>query len=145
LAVLAKIGTESENVVSAFLHFPSPGGTENSRASCPAGNAEYFGVFLVFANSSYGKEAIVTSRGFSVFFIGTFNGSSFFGLPRYSAVSYIRIFLHRYSDTHPAASASNAYLVNFVGPFMIPDFLRELFRCRKNRLARDEYHGPVIS
>jgi hypothetical protein len=35
LAVLAKIGTESENAVSAFLHFQCLGGTENGRASCP--------------------------------------------------------------------------------------------------------------
>jgi hypothetical protein len=40
LAALAKIGTESENAVSAFLHFQCLGGTENGRASCPAGNAE---------------------------------------------------------------------------------------------------------
>jgi hypothetical protein len=47
LAVLAKIGTESENAVSAFLPFQCLGGTENGRASCPAGNAEYFGVSLM--------------------------------------------------------------------------------------------------
>jgi hypothetical protein len=32
LAVLASIGTESENAVSAFLHFQCLGGTENGRA-----------------------------------------------------------------------------------------------------------------
>jgi hypothetical protein len=46
LAVLASIGTESENAVSAFLYFQCLGGTENGRASCPARNAEYFGVSL---------------------------------------------------------------------------------------------------
>jgi hypothetical protein len=46
LVVLAKIGTESENAVAAFLHFQCLGGTENGRASCPAGSAEYFGASL---------------------------------------------------------------------------------------------------
>jgi hypothetical protein len=46
LAVLAKIGTESENAVFAVRHFQCLGGTENGRPSCPAGNAEYFGVSL---------------------------------------------------------------------------------------------------
>jgi hypothetical protein len=47
MAVLAKIGTESENAVSVFVQFQSLGGTENGRPSCPAGNAEYFGVSLM--------------------------------------------------------------------------------------------------
>jgi len=44
LGILPNNRTEPEDAVSRLLHFQCPNGTDNGRASCPAGHADYFGV-----------------------------------------------------------------------------------------------------
>ena len=62
LGILPEIRTEPENAVSGLLLFQCLSGTENGRASCPAGNTEYFGVSRGDERHQHGRGAHAGSR-----------------------------------------------------------------------------------